>query len=265
MEKKKEVIWITGASSGIGKALAVACAAHYSKKHRPVALALSARSEEVLEALCTELSEKPGIEAHSFPLDVLSYGRNQEVAAAIEECFQQPVSIFVPCAGTYTQSNSLEKFDSKEHERIMQLNYCALLYGIEAVLPSMKREKRGQILGVSSLVGYFGLPKAVGYSASKAAVINALQSLRFELKGSGIEVKVVNPGFVKTPLTDKNDFPMPTIITAEQAAEEILSAFERPAFEVHFPKSLSIPFKFFRMLPHSLFEWVIEKFVYRQR
>ena len=102
--------------------------------------------------------------------------------ANIEESFSAPVSIYIPCAGTYVTSDSLNNYSSEEHERLMQLNFFSLLYGIEAVLPKMKENNYGQIVGVSSLVGYFGLPRAVGYSASKGAIINALQSLRFEFK-----------------------------------------------------------------------------------
>ncbi|MCB0330623.1 MAG: SDR family NAD(P)-dependent oxidoreductase [Bdellovibrionales bacterium] len=254
-----EVIWITGASSGIGEALALELGKQKTR------LALSARSGDKLEQLVQRVRALGQAQAHAFPLDVLDRVGNRSCVAQIRECFGSEVSIFVPCAGTYKTSDSLHRYSSDEHIQLMQLNFFSLLYGIEAVLPAMLERKHGQIVGVSSLVGYFGLPRAFGYSASKGAIINALQSLRFELRNSGVQVKCVNPGFVKTPLTDKNDFEMPFLVTAEFAARKMIEALHKERFETHFPLSLSLVFKFLRILPQPLFEWIIKKVVYRGR
>lgn len=258
--RSKDVIWITGASSGIGEALVRQLA------HRDLCLAISARNEEKLHAIVAEIhAEQPrNATAHIgvFPCDVTKEGANEQTAHAVKTFFGKPISVFIPCAGTYKTSDSHKSFVAQEHREIMTLNYCSLLDGIEAVLPDMLEQKRGLIVGVASLVGYFGLPRALGYSASKAAIINALQSLRFELKGTGVEVKVVNPGFVKTPLTDKNEFPMPFLISAEDAAKRIEASLASSNFETHFPRRLSFLFKAFRLLPQPLFEFLISRLVY---
>lgn len=264
--RSNDVIWITGASSGIGEALVRQLA------HRDVCLAISARSEEKLHTIVAEINSEQARNAEGtgcpvahigvFPCDVTKEGANEQTAHAVKTFFGKPISVFIPCAGTYKTSDSHKSFVAQEHREIMTLNYLSLLDGIEAVLPDMLEQKRGLIVGVASLVGYFGLPRALGYSASKAAIINALQSLRFELKGTGVEVKVVNPGFVKTPLTDKNEFPMPFLITAEDAAQRIEASLASSKFETHFPRRLSFLFKAFRLLPQPLFEFLISRLVY---
>lgn len=265
----KDVIWITGASSGIGEALVRQLA------NRDVCLAISARSEEKLHAIVAEIRAqhaqdaggmgRPTARIGVFPCDVTVEGANEQTALAVKAYFGNSISVFIPCAGTYKTSDSHKHFAAQEHREIMTLNYLSLLDGIEAVLPDMLEQKRGLIVGVASLVGYFGLPRALGYSASKAAIINALQSLRFELKGTGVEVKVVNPGFVKTPLTDKNEFPMPFLITAEDAAQRIEASLTSSSFETHFPRRLSLFFKAFRLLPQPLFEFLISRLVYGRK
>ncbi|NBW40448.1 SDR family NAD(P)-dependent oxidoreductase [bacterium] len=256
-----EVIWITGASSGIGEALVKRFA------RRNISVAITARNEEKLRALALWCqNENQDQEARAdiriFPCDVTEPLANERIAKQIKEEFGNPITIFIPCAGTYRTSDSHQSFSAREHREIMELNYFSLLDGIQAVLPDMLRTQRGQIIGVASLVGYFGLPRALGYSASKAAIINALQSLRFELRGTGVQVKVINPGFVKTPLTDKNDFPMPFLVSAEEAAIRIEESLMNSRFETHFPRKLSLLFKIFRILPQPLFEFLISRLVY---
>jgi len=256
-----EVIWITGASSGIGEALVKRFA------RRNISVAITARNVEKLRALALWCqNENQDQEARAdiriFPCDVTEPLANERIAKQTKEEFGNPITIFIPCAGTYRTSDSHQSFSAREHREIMELNYFSLLDGIQAVLPDMLRTQRGQIIGVASLVGYFGLPRALGYSASKAAIINALQSLRFELRGTGVQVKVINPGFVKTPLTDKNDFPMPFLVSAEEAAIRIEESLMNSRFETHFPRKLSLLFKIFRILPQPLFEFLISRLVY---
>jgi NAD(P)-dependent dehydrogenase (short-subunit alcohol dehydrogenase family) len=162
----------------------------------------------------------------SSPCDVTDLAAVKECAAGIEGT-HGPIDIVIANAGTYVASGPHESFDSAEYESIMRLNYGGMIHTIESVLPAMLERKRGHIVGVSSLVGYRGLPRAAAYGASKAAAINFLESLRFHTAPRGVPVTIVNPGFVKTPLTDKNDFEMPFLVPAEEAARIICRGIEK--------------------------------------
>ena len=250
-----KVVWLTGASSGIGAALARSLAA------TGCVLALTARRETVLTQLAEELSKSFGAKVISAPGDV----RSQAGASAIFAAVQQqlgPVDLLIANAGTHIPTN-VAKFDTEEYEEIMRLNYFGALHCIQAVLPGMLARKTGQLVGVSSVAAYRALPYAAAYGASKAALSHFLESIRFDLIPHGIHVSVVSPGFVKTPLTDKNDFPMPCLIDADDAARRMLRGIEQKQFEVHFPKRFTVFLKLLRVIPFPLYYWIISKTVLR--
>lgn len=247
-ELKNKIVWITGASTGIGKSLAVLAAQKGAK------VAITARSKDTLIAVVNQITAA-GNTAFAFEGDVTSIAQMKDVSKQIEQKFG-PIDILVSNAGTYAPTDPAS-FSSETYQDIMRLNYGGLLTCIEAVLPSMLLRSNGYIVGVASLVGYRGLPRACSYGASKAAVINFLESLRFDVEPYGISVSVVNPGFVKTPLTDKNDFEMPFLIDSDEAAKAIVKGLENKDFEIHFPKSLSYIFKLLRILPYSLYHTLI--------
>ena len=142
---------------------------------------------------------------------------------------------------------------------IMQLNFGGMLYCIEAVLPGMLERKKGWIAPIASLAGYRGLPRAAAYGASKSAMIHFLESIRFHLKSKGITISIVNPGFVKSPLTDKNDFYMPFLVSASRSAEIICNGIERGKREVAFPFPFNWILKVARMLPDPIYERIVDR------
>lgn len=255
---KDQLIWLTGASSGIGESLARRLAREGAH------LALSARRADALERLVAEITAAtPGARCRAFPLDVTDRSRVAATAGEIAVAFRRPIDILVANAGTYHPFDPT-RFDSSEYEADMKLNYSGILYCVEAVLPEMLLRRSGYLVGMSSLSGYRGLPRAASYGASKAAVINFFEGMRFDLLKHGVDVSIINPGFVKTPLTDKNDFPMPFLIDGDDAAEAIVSGMRRRKKEIHFPAAFSWIMKIMRILPFPLYHAMVAAKVVRK-
>jgi short-subunit dehydrogenase len=145
------------------------------------------------------------------------------------------------------------ELDANECRRLMEVNYLGVVNGIAAVLPGMVARRSGQIVINASVAGYRGLPLAGAYGASKAALISLAESLRIELEGHGVDIKVINPGFVKTPLTSQNPFKMPALLTPAEAAEAIHRGIGREGFEITFPKRFTYFLKLLRSLPYALY------------
>ncbi|HBC56718.1 MAG TPA: short-chain dehydrogenase [Gammaproteobacteria bacterium] len=236
---KDRVIWITGASYGIGKALAE----EFSQKG--ARLALSARSEDKLAKLVSTLPH----EAKAYAFDVTDRDANNDIAERIVADFGQ-LDTVVFNAGT-NEYVSVTEFNSEVFEHIMRVNFMSMVYGVEAVLPHLLQSTRPHLVGVSSTAAYVGLPRAEAYGASKAAIRNMLEALSLSLQPHGIPVSVVCPGFVKTPLTDVNDFPMPFLIEADEAARTIAKEMMQYKREIHFPKLFSTTLKLISYLPKS--------------
>jgi short-subunit dehydrogenase len=247
---KGACVWLTGASSGIGEALA------FELARRGARVAMTARRSDVLESLKLRGASIGG-ELHSFPGDVTNLEQMKAVVADIESGMG-PIDLAIPNAGTHLFTVP-EEFNSTEYLSLMQLNYGGMLYCIEAVLPGMLQRGRGYLAPVASLAGYRGLPRAGAYGASKAAMIHFLESIRFHLKTKGITISIVNPGFVKTPLTDKNDFKMPFLIDAERAASIICDGIERGRREIAFPFPFNWVLKIARMLPDPIYERIVDR------
>jgi short-subunit dehydrogenase len=148
---------------------------------------------------------------------------------------------------------SLEAFDADLFRQLIEVNYLGVVNCLQTVLPYMLTRQRGEVLITASLSGYRGLPQAAPYGASKAALINMAESLYPELKKSGIKLRLINPGFFRSELTDKNDFTMPFLISAEQAAQEILKRLPKNSFEIAFPAPFVAILKFMRCLPYRLY------------
>lgn len=250
----RKVVWLTGASSGIGEALA------FELGRRGAHVVLSARRAEQLEEIAEKIAAAGG-HAAVFVLDVTDSNAVSETAHAIRKQFGK-IDTFIANAGTYLPTE-VQKFSHIDEVRMMDLNYGAMVSGIEAVLPDMIAKRSGHVVGVASLSGYRGLPRSAGYSASKAAMIHFLESLRFDVEKFRILVTVVNPGFVKTPLTDKNDFPMPFLVSPERAAVIIADGIERGKCEVHFPWTFSWLMKLLRVVPYPLYHLLVRKFAVR--
>ncbi|MHC5023984.1 MAG: SDR family NAD(P)-dependent oxidoreductase [Planctomycetota bacterium] len=243
-------LWVTGASLGIGRAIALELADHGAVS------VLTARSEERLHDLRKEVEARGG-RALVKPGDVTDLDRMKAIASEIEAELGG-LDTLIANAGTHLFTTP-EAFDTQEYLDLMDINYGGTLRCIEAALPGMLERGRGRIVGIASLAGLRGLPRAAAYSASKSAMINFLQSIRFHLKDHNVHVTIVNPGFVRTPLTDKNDFGMPFLIAADKAARIICSGIARGRDEISFPFPFSSTIKLMRVLPYPIYDWIMTK------
>ena len=250
MSENQKKIWITGASSGIGKALAEKFAAEGWK------VAASARRKEILD----KMSEHENI--FSYPLDVTNQDQIKNSFEKIIEDFNG-LNLCVFSSGTYDPKLEQE-INVVQNKFVMETNFFGVLYCIKAVESYFKNKKDGHISIVSSIAAYRGLPNSSGYGPSKAALTNLTESLYFDFKKYNVRISLVSPGFIKTPLTDKNEFPMPFIKSPEFAAEKMFNGLTKSkAFEIHFPKALTVLLKIFRVLPYKIYLFLIDKGVKR--
>ena len=237
-----QVVWLVGASTGIGRATA-------SLLHeRGARVIVSARSADMLDGF---VRVHPGSQA--LPLDVTD---RASLAAAAQRIVADHgrIDLVVYSAGVFKPMRATA-FDLDEALRQLNINYVGALNLLAAVLPQLLRQadagQPGHVSLVSSVTGYRGLPTALGYGPTKAALINLAETLYLDLRPRGIGVSVVNPGFVETPLTAQNQFRMPALITPEEAAGEILRGWQRGEFEIHFPKRFTLWLKALRHLAYG--------------
>jgi short-subunit dehydrogenase len=238
-------VWLIGASDGIGAALARRLAAEGDT------LALSARHTGKMQALCSELS---GTGHLVLPLDVRDPPSITAAWQAIQEKWAQSggIDLFIYNAGAYEPMGA-KVFDLAAVESIMEVNITGAFRALAAILPGFLMRNRGHIVLVGSIAGYRGLPNAMGYGASKAAINHLAENLKLDLADTRIKVQRVTPGFVKTQLTDKNDFPMPFLISADQAAAYIAKGLRKNRFEIVFPWQMAAIFKILGLLPQRLY------------
>ena len=250
MSENHKKIWITGASSGIGKALAL----KFARENWHVAI--SARRQELLN----DIAQNENISA--FPLDVTD---DILVKATFSKVLGElgSLDLCVFCSGAYDPK--LEKeINKKQIKNIMNVNFFRVLNCITAVEEYFKKKKDGHISIVSSVAAYRGLPNSSGYGPSKAALTNLTESLYFDFKKHNVRISLISPGFIKTPLTDQNTFNMPFIKTPEFAADKMYSGLTKSnAFEIHYPKGLTIILKILRILPYRAYLFLIDRFVKR--
>jgi len=246
MEDKK-IIWITGASSGIGKALAIKFA------ENGWIVAASARRENLLNEL-KQINQN----IYPFPLDVTEIENCKTVAKKILEQFKD---IDICVFGTGMHDPKSEKtFNLKKIREIMEVNYFGTMNSINSIYEYFSEKKSGQISIISSVAGYRGLPAAGAYCASKAALTSFAESLNFDMLKKNVRVSLISPGFIKTPMTDQNDFPMPMIKSPEFAANEIYKGLTiKKTFEIHFPKAFTYFLKFLQILPSSMYFKLVAK------
>ena len=219
----KKTIWITGGSTGIGKALAIKFA------NEGWNVAISARRENLLN----EISDNHE-NISPFPLDVTDKSKCKEVFEKIKNKFEN-IDICFFSTGTWNPKKERD-IDVEQIEEVFKINFFGTLNAIKAVEEYFKKKKSGTITIVSSIAGYRGLPNSTGYGPSKSALNNLAESLYFDFKRSNVRVCLVSPGFIKTPMTDKNDFKMPFLKTTEYAAEKIYDGLvNKKTFEIHFP------------------------------
>ena len=250
MTENQKKIWITGASSGIGKAVAE----KFSKEGWKVAV--SARRKEILDQISNDQN------IYSFPLDVTNENNCKTTFEDINKKFNG-LDICFFCSGTYDPKKEQE-VDLEQNKFVMDVNYFGTLNCVKAVEKYFKDKRNGHISIVSSIAGYRGLPNSSGYGPSKAALTNFAESIYFDFKKFNVRVSVVSPGFIKTPLTDKNEFDMPFLRSPEYAADKVYKGLVNSnSFEIHFPKQLTLTLKFLRILPYKIYLFLVDKLVKR--
>ena len=239
-------VWIIGASTGIGAATARALLAAGAQ------VALSARKADALAAVAGGNAR-----ATVLPLD---YTDSSSVRAAWDTLTRAwgRIDLVLIVAGTHQEMRAWE-LDEAAAMALLKTNLHGVIGTCSVVVPGLLRQGGGALGIVASVAGYRGLPKALIYGASKAAVINFTESLYLDLEPKGIGVYLISPGFVKTPLTDANDFKMPALISAEEAAADILKGLRKGVFEIHFPKRFTRVLKFLQILPYRWYFALIHK------
>lgn len=240
----RPVVWITGASTGIGAALAREMA------RQGYVVAASARKISELKTLESDAARLKGA-IRAYPCDVEDrLGMQLTHDNIVREL--GPISIAIFNAGVYLPLDG-RKIDSALFRKSFDVNVMGVVHGLEAVIPPMVACQCGRIVIVSSVTGYGGLPTSSAYGATKAALINMAESLKFDLDKAKVGIQVVNPGFVKTPATDSNEFKMPFIVTAEKAARRIMRGIRKGHFEITFPRRFTFMLKFLQLLPYRAY------------
>lgn len=243
-----KTVWITGAGTGIGRELAIQLARSGAR------VAVSGRQQDRLEALA---AAHPGI--HPYPLDVTREADSRQVYDRIEQALGVP-DLVVMSAGIWVLMDAVE-YSASEAARVMTVNYQGAVNTAAAALSAMRARGRGQLCFMGSVAGYRGIPRAALYCASKAALIAHAEALRTDLAHAGVDVSIVNCGFVRTPMVAANDFPMPGIIEADDAARRILDSLATRRFEIAFPWQVVMQTKLMRLLPYWLYFALIRRVV----
>ena len=249
----KKTIWITGGSTGIGKALAI----KFASKGWNVAI--SARRAGLLNELSNSYEN-----ISSFPLDVTDKEKCKEVFNEIKNKYEN-IDICFFSTGTWDPKKEKD-IDVEQMEDVFKVNFFGTVNSIKAVEQYFRDKKNGTITIVSSIAGYRGLPNSTGYGPSKSALNNLAESLYFDFKRYNVRVCLVSPGFIQTPMTDKNDFKMPFLKTPEYAADQIYEGLvNKNVFEIHFPKSLTITLKLLSFLPSKIYFGLVSRLTKYQK
>ena len=247
---KQQRVWVIGASSGIGEACVRAL---FQKGAR---IALSSRRVDRLEAIAQGYRKEDHL---ILPVDVMREADVQDAYQKIEKEWGG-VDLLLFVSGIYIPMRA-DTFNMTNAQKTVDSNILGPMRAVAAVLPAMLNRSSGHIAIVGSVAGYSGLPKALAYGPTKAAMINFCETLFYDLQPKGIGVHMISPGFVETEATAQNDFEMPALISATTAANEILDGIARGEFDIHFPKRFSGFLKFLRLLPYPIYFWILRKFV----
>ena len=250
MSENQRKVWVTGASSGIGKAVAEKFAKEKWK------VAISARRVEILNEMANNYN------IFAYPMDVTNQNKTEETFNKILEDFGD-LDLCVFSSGTY-ERKSEKGLNVDNVKKVIEVNFLGVVGCVKAVQKYFQNKKGGHISIVSSPVGYRGLPKSSGYTASKASLNNFTQGIYFDFKKFNVRVTLISPGFIKTALTDKNDFKMPFLKDTNYAAEKIYDGLiNKKKFEIIFPPQIAFIYKIFQILPNKVYNYLINKFVNR--
>ncbi len=239
-------VWVIGASTGIGAETARMLLGLGAR------VALSARQTDALNGVA---AGHPN--ARVLPLDVTQHAQVLHARDALVNEWQG-IDLVLIVAGAYSEMRA-DSFDMPAVDRLLDVNLRGVFHCIDAALPVVLRQPGSGIGIVSSVAGFSGLPRALAYGPTKAALINLAESLYFDLRPRGNAVYLINPGFVETPATAANTFVMPGLISATEAATHIVRGIERGSFHIHFPRGFTNWLRFARVLPYRWYFWLIHK------
>ncbi|HYN24391.1 MAG TPA: SDR family NAD(P)-dependent oxidoreductase [Pyrinomonadaceae bacterium] len=252
---QEKVVMVTGASSGIGRGVAV------ELSRRGATLGLVARRTETLQEIVSEFESRGG-KALAVPGDVQDA---LAVRAAADRFREQlgPIDVLIANAGIGSTNDSAE-LRASEVAGVINVNVIGAANSVAAVVPEMVARGRGQLVVISSLAAYRGLPKSAAYCASKAAVSAFFESLRLDLQPRGIEVTIIHPGFIKTPLTAGRHAQMPFLMELDVAVEKILRAIEKKKKSYAFPWQLASVVRAGMIMPTSMYDWISRRNSFRE-
>lgn len=239
-------VWVIGASTGIGAATARLLMDHGAH------VAVSARRQPLLDEMILGQAQ-----AQAVALDVTNHASILRARDTIMAHWPR-LDLVLIVAGGYNEMRA-DSFDLGAANRMIDLNLRGVYNCLDLLLPLLLAQGAGGIGIVSSVAGYGGLPKALVYGPTKAALINLCESLYFDLHPKGIAVYQINPGFVDTPLTASNDFAMPALMTPQDAAWQLVRGMERGQFHIHFPKRFTNVLRVMRLLPYRCYFWLVRK------
>jgi len=249
MDWSNKVVLITGASSGIGRGLALELARRGAK------LGLVARRNDLLQELAAEISAaKKNAEVLLLPADVQDAEAMRAAGLRLSSTFGH-VDVLIANAGTGV-TNAGAEFDASKLADVINVNVIGAANSVAAVLPEMVARGKGHLAVISSLAAYRGLPKSAAYCASKAGVSAMFESLRLDLGPRGIDVTIIHPGFIKTPLTAGRKARLPWLMEVDEAANKILSAIEKRKKSYAFPWQLATLVRIGMLMPNSLYDWL---------
>lgn len=231
--------WLVGASEGLGRALA------YALDAEGASLVISARSEDRLNALAADLKD-----ATALPLDVSDADAVKKAGAKLDN-----LDGVIYAAGVYTPMKAGE-WNADDVELMIDVNFAGAARVMAQTVPRFVRKDSGHVVLIGSLSGFRGLPGAIGYGASKSGMMHLAENMNADLHNTGVKVQLINPGFIKTRLTDKNDFAMPFIMTPEKAADHVIAAMKSNRFQSNFPRPFSWLFRGSNFLPAPLYYWL---------
>jgi short-subunit dehydrogenase len=242
------VAFVTGASSGLGRALSLALA------RDGYAVGIFARRRTLLESLAAEILDAGG----RVSVHVGDVGERTSVRRAVHALESEfgAVDLLIANAGIGGDRKRGE-VDAQDFETVMRVNLLGAVYAVEAVLPGMRKRRSGHLVSVSSLAGYGGLPGAAAYSASKAAMTQYFEALRIELRGSGVDVTVLMPGYIRTPMTEASDHARPFLLELDQGTRRMLGAIRRRKRAYAFPWPMAMAVRLGRLLPRGLYDWLL--------
>jgi short-subunit dehydrogenase len=250
-----KVVFITGASSGIGKGVALEIAA------RGAHLGLLARREELLNEIVDEARAK-GVKAIAVAADVRDAKAVREAADRVRGALG-PIDMLIANAGIGTADHAL-RLTPEHAANVININVLGAINSVAAVLPEMVERKRGRLVAISSLAAYRGLAKSAAYCASKAALSSYFESLRIDLRDSGVGVTIIHPGFIKTPLTSGREAKMPYLMELEDGVRKIVSAIEREKKSYAFPWQLATIVRAGLIMPTAMYDWIAARNSFRE-